>query len=475
MSKNRQTDQRYLLPVIVDPPRKCLRLEIPDDTNHQRAFFAAINELSNAWVWEWDDNHGGVAASAVWTEICIKAANDFYFESGGCMGCDDCYTDIDNTVVTFNTNIITITNWYNSFIAAGGLFITTIIGDAPLMGSGHDTETIAMFCYLSNIWVDAACDAALTAFDDDTNDTFAALGAIAGTAQRAFDSFMSLPLPLYITVGGWFPSVAAGIAQRIFNYIGTVADPDLLAALNDASARAEIACCMKTFLSAPASGARPLSSWNNMLKPSNCSGLSDNGEVLRLFLLPLICDDPVQYTSFYKLLDDDEWLNSTDSLPPCACGDWCYNFDFIVDDGGWVNGAAYDRPFGIYVAATGWQSVWGDVRGTDDERLYIHILNTPNANMTSVELDFAATGTGGVNRRAVLEVRRDNGVVASIINDQYLTDGSVITLTIDQKNETFNEVRLTITGHTGDDDLLITCTRVEVRGMSANPYGADNC
>ena len=72
------TRGQWLLPTVVDPARICLQIEIPNDANHIRAFWGALNELARAWNWEWDGNFTGRDVAYVWNEIIQQASINFY-------------------------------------------------------------------------------------------------------------------------------------------------------------------------------------------------------------------------------------------------------------------------------------------------------------------------------------------------------------------------------------------------------------
>ncbi len=88
------------------------------------------------------------------------------------------------------------------------------------------------------------------------------------------------------------------------------------------------------------------------------------------------------------------------SCASCAAT-FTHVFDFTIDDGGWTNGAAYARPFGVYVAGVGWASEWGSISGLFDERLYLqHTL--PSRSLTSIEVFYIASGPTGSTAEGII-------------------------------------------------------------------------
>lgn len=67
MSKN-------VLPTIIDPPRRCITFDIPDEPQHVAAFFGAILQLAYWFNWQRDDAHTAKPVSGVWQEVFNQAS-----------------------------------------------------------------------------------------------------------------------------------------------------------------------------------------------------------------------------------------------------------------------------------------------------------------------------------------------------------------------------------------------------------------
>lgn len=80
-------DGGYLLPEVIDPPRKSLCIQIPDDPNHIAAFWGALESLSKWWNWQRDEAHTAKDVAAVWLDVWKKARESFY--AGDCAT-DEC-------------------------------------------------------------------------------------------------------------------------------------------------------------------------------------------------------------------------------------------------------------------------------------------------------------------------------------------------------------------------------------------------
>lgn len=76
-------DGGFRLPLVIDPPTRCVSLDIPDDENHIAAFWGALQELAYWFSWERDEAHTGVQASAVWMNV-IDAAHTRFLSGNPC-------------------------------------------------------------------------------------------------------------------------------------------------------------------------------------------------------------------------------------------------------------------------------------------------------------------------------------------------------------------------------------------------------
>lgn len=77
------SDGGWVLPEVVDPPRVCVSLYIPDDFHHKAAFWGALWALSRWYNWQKDDEHTAIAVGNVWKEIW-REANDRFYSGHGC-------------------------------------------------------------------------------------------------------------------------------------------------------------------------------------------------------------------------------------------------------------------------------------------------------------------------------------------------------------------------------------------------------
>lgn len=76
-------DGGWILPQVIDPPRKCFTLEIPDEPMHRAAFFGVLESLTYWWNWQRDDDHTAAEVTRVWRDVLERAfAGDINCDEG---------------------------------------------------------------------------------------------------------------------------------------------------------------------------------------------------------------------------------------------------------------------------------------------------------------------------------------------------------------------------------------------------------
>lgn len=72
----RNPPARWVLPAIVDPPRRrCFIIEVPDEPQHIAAFRGALLDLGSAYKWGNDTAHTARQVAAVWREVIALMRN----------------------------------------------------------------------------------------------------------------------------------------------------------------------------------------------------------------------------------------------------------------------------------------------------------------------------------------------------------------------------------------------------------------
>jgi hypothetical protein len=68
----RNPPAKWVLPIVVNPPRICFQIEVPNDRFHLAAFRGAILNLAAAYKWQDDPDHTAKRVAAVWDDIYTK-------------------------------------------------------------------------------------------------------------------------------------------------------------------------------------------------------------------------------------------------------------------------------------------------------------------------------------------------------------------------------------------------------------------
>jgi hypothetical protein len=471
MSRTRKVDGRYLLPSVVDPDRKCFQIWIPNEDNHIRAWFAAINELRKAWVWKWDEDKIGSAVGFVWGDAIDTATADFYL--GGCMNCNYCYFDLSNTIETYITNISTVNTWVDAFTTSGGVNITTQVSSDIKYSQGHDVATDAQICLAVDLFIDALCEGAIAAHASGTDTAIDRLNNILVNSAAAF-MVAAVLFPPSIAIVANSVALGAAIGAVLTQILPGLITTPLAAALADEEARREMKCCMFNVLSAVAAIAS-WPTWQGLFKglvACPTAAMSDNGKLLRTWMQGIVSPSSELYVAFYRQLDDWGLLAYEDDLPLCTvCGDWCYRFDFTAGDQGWSIWT--EQPYGEYVAATGWQSTFS----ANYEQMFI-ILEDDKAVANRVRLDWICSGTGTHIPRSISVTLTRGGLEvyeAAVSTMDFDADGEAGYHVFEPDSVEYDRIRITFTAESSSGSINMLVTYCEVGGIGPNPYGADNC
>jgi len=87
MSK-RYPRAKWVLPAVVDPPRRCYTIRVPDEQFHVAAFLGVLQDLGSGMQWADDDAHTAKDVAQVWRQVIDEIERD-----GNCM--DDPCNDVN--------------------------------------------------------------------------------------------------------------------------------------------------------------------------------------------------------------------------------------------------------------------------------------------------------------------------------------------------------------------------------------------
>ena len=125
-------DGGFRLPQVIDPPTRCLSIDLPDDPEHIAAFWGALQELCYWFNWERDPDKRGVQVSSVWTRH-IQAAHDRFLSTNPCgneIPMDDCRELAPHhpAIEWFPHNPYTEPNWTGPGYAIGAWYVAQDAG-----------------------------------------------------------------------------------------------------------------------------------------------------------------------------------------------------------------------------------------------------------------------------------------------------------------------------------------------------------
>jgi hypothetical protein len=156
----------------------------------------------------------------------------------------------------------------------------------------------------------------------------------------------------------------------------------------------------------------------------------------------------------------------------CLCtGTFTHTFDFVVSDGAWEIRAEDNRPYGSWVAAQGWTSVFaGSGQGLpNDERLYVQRKGWVNRTITDIEIFYETTGIqGGGNRNSSLSLKLNGGVVASQVFGTFPVPG--VFSVVWSGSVLANEIEQSIAGDAAGDNSQFVITSIVVSGIGTDPF-----
>ena len=68
---NTRVDNRFLIPAVIDPPKACLTMEVPNDPTHIANLLGALAALIRGMSWEDDAAHSARELIKVWRKYYL--------------------------------------------------------------------------------------------------------------------------------------------------------------------------------------------------------------------------------------------------------------------------------------------------------------------------------------------------------------------------------------------------------------------
>lgn len=395
MSRTRKVDQRYQLPSIIDPSRKCLKIYIPDEENHLKAFWATLNELANAWAWEWDGNKTGSAVAYIWNEIINEASDRYIYDNGGCFmymlrqsPTDDCILEqsVDDgqtwttafdfglcrptqTNITYETNIsVQVGNILNDYSASGGditnVFNILVYGVSP----ERNTQLDEALCYAIGAFVRSISSMAY----DLTGSNTSIADSMSWILEQASE--------ISATIDDYFNPISLLTWQ--INKLKSLLDGFLTCANSayvDEFAIKEVACCMYDTLKGKTSGSIQQTEFSTAL--SGCT-FTGNALCIANAVSQMIGNEDA-YLMFANVWNEASQRAIYSGISPCICTDeWCKVLD--------LTNCALSEP--LYYATAGTMSAcfsglgWKGNDPSNQDRNYYGVDFGSSYNITSIVL-----------------------------------------------------------------------------------------
>lgn len=171
------------------------------------------------------------------------------------------------------------------------------------------------------------------------------------------------------------------------------------------------------------------------------------------------------------------WFSTEDSeaflktyVPPVSCitcpATFLHEFDFTIDEQGWLNGAAFGRDFGTYVPGVGWEGEWGTVALKEDERLYLQ-RTFASRTITTMTVWYTMTGPDGVE---------SNTAIDTIVTDETqapwpCTNCSFVQTYSPDPADVTTELRaIAVADAPAEFGTDILCYKIVVGGLGADPF-----
>jgi hypothetical protein len=154
----------------------------------------------------------------------------------------------------------------------------------------------------------------------------------------------------------------------------------------------------------------------------------------------------------------------------CAhCDQWCYDFNFTIDNGNWLNGS---YGLGTYSAGQGW--VHGQGYAGAAYRRGADIQINFNSTITRVELDFvytAGTFDAAYSRWAI----NDSSVTLANQTSALASGTYTMTWTGEKAVSAVRLIAWSSARTSANYSGAVRITGCRIEGTGDNPFGADNC
>lgn len=426
MTSEKQKNAGWLLPEqLTDHPLLCVKMLIPDNDEYRAAFLGAIDSLQEWWNWEKSYQPGDTRASqaaSYWRQLildhlCIRYGQHVI------TNCDDLQ---DQQFYQLRQQSNKVINAQRKAAYNGTPGSINVNAPSDFFDGSGSTAREQALCSAVNDYVRSRILETLNLYRYNL--------ALAGFAAG---------------LAGWLGGVFGLIGGGIAVIIAALQLQPIEEAAADEDAINEVVCLLFDDLKGVAITPANFTARINAL----AAGTGTFATIVTILKATSAAAE--NYYLFVDLLG--EWyINALAGASDCPCDiGWCYEFDFTLSDGGWVQAAAGNAQ---YVSGQGWKT------STAVGIIFIKKAMTPGTAITSIRVVASATAAaGGVGIRSPMPFQNaPAGDSDFIFTVSYV--GSEITAAFDSNFGGGNNP-----AYTG------AITKVVVKGTGTNPFGSDNC
>ncbi len=432
MPTKRSQHSRYVIPENLDPAGICcVSIPCPDDPQWRAQLLGAIWRMSLQSHYERDDDKNGKVIAARWRTVYSEVRDGM----SQCSPPAVINTTSISQIMRLAMRLEFVENGLNGIAPdRPDEFFNTDTGDAGDEIARRE-HALCNACY----------DYVTTMAADMWN---IALGTGVTIA--------SIATPILFAINPIASAVAA-IATMLITQ-------EVLDAVSDEDNRIQIACCMYEALQGDA-----VTQANFKLSLTGCGFTPLSQLEIMRDVMEATLDDDGNWYGFVAALGG-HFAASTAAVAECICTEtFCHTFDFLVDDGGWTNRVADSRPFGVWQSGLGWRSVYGQIAGIWDQRLYLVKEAFSDTLVTSVKWVYETTGVGYGDGRQWLMDLKEGGVRQHLeVWEDYPHPEEFVEEWVGE--ETIDEIEQLMVADNTSDTCDFVLIKVIVCGIGTDPF-----
>jgi hypothetical protein len=324
---------KYVLPEVIDPPRICTTVQVPNDIQHIGAFLGAIRGLASAYNWADDTAHTAKDVALVWRDVFDNIVMGNCSEIFG----DDVQFRQDGCKLQISVDCV---NWQTIFDAS-----LCIVRGASQQGTAGELEPGA--CYETDVtlsgngqWISPV----------PVKDGYTVTISLADGGWAPGDGTWACPSGQVYTLGFCgLPNAAAGGGAPL-----------------------------------------PAAPLGRLVAVANAIGYDAYNQSFVIGGTAALVDLILQ-------MNDSDISNNAGSVSfhvsICATAEipWDHTYDFTVSDQGWAAFIAGGVPLATYSAGNGWRSI---LTVGNTQQIQINKILAASAHFTQVIFEYSDISTG---------------------------------------------------------------------------------